>query len=125
LIEQLPALESENEDIGALVIDPAAEPITPVPSSITAQQENDFYKQTGTKFHLLHNQQNLGVLGKFFGSNSSAPTNIAGFVIICSFVVIVGSLFVSGNSELVESRKWFIGLITSAMSFIFGAASKK
>ena len=111
--------------IGMLPIDPNAEPIQTVPSTISAQQEAEFYKQTGAQFRLEHNKQNLGHLGKLFGSNSSAPTNIAGFVIICSFLIIVGSLFFPSNTDLVESRKWLIGLITSAMSFIFGAASKK
>ena len=117
--------EADNRSIGALRIDPAAEPIESTGSLISGQQELDFFKKTGAHFQLAHNQQNWGVLGKLFGSNSSAPTNIAGFVIICSFIVIVVSLFFPGNSDLLEARKWLIGLITSAMSFLFGAASKK
>lgn len=117
--------EAINRDIGTFPIDPGTESIQPPSSTTLAQQESDFYKQTAAQFHLAFNQQNLGLLGKLFGSNSFAPTNIAGFVIICSFLALVGSLFAPGNTELVESRKWLIGLITSAMSFIFGAASKK
>lgn len=118
-------LDAKNRGIAALVIDPGAEPGSAGPANISAQQESDFYTRSGAQFHLLHNQQNLGFLGKFFGANSSAPTNIAGFVIICSFLILVASLFTPGNLELIEARKWLIGLITSALSFIFGAASKK
>lgn len=108
-----------------LVIDPDAESVDERVSGVSAQQEVAFYDQAALKFRLEHNQQNLGFLGKFFGSNSSAPTNIAGFIIICSLVILFVSLFAPANAELVESRKWMIGLITSALSFVFGAASKK
>ncbi|MES2041448.1 MAG: hypothetical protein V4495_26830 [Pseudomonadota bacterium] len=114
-----------SENIGLLPIDPNAEPVPSQPSAVSGQQETDFFKKAGTEFQLLHNQQNLGMLGKFFSANSSASTNIAGFVIICSFLILAASFLCSSNADLVESRKWLIGLITSAMSFIFGAASKK
>lgn len=106
------------------MIDPTAEAGTGSTTNISAQQEMAFYTEGGRQYQLQHNQQNLGYLGKFFGANSSAPTNIAGFVIICSLIILFISLFVPGNAELVESRKWLIGLITSALSFVFGAATK-
>lgn len=114
-----------NGGIGSLPIDPGAEPLQKVPAVVTGQEETEFYKQAGAQERLRHNEQNLGYLGKFFGSNSSAPTNIAGLVVICSLIILVISLFFTGNSEMAEARKWLIGLITSALSFIFGAASKK
>lgn len=117
-------LTTNSVGVGTLVIDPAAEPGAASTSNYSAQREAEFYSDAGRQYQLLHNQQNLGYLGKLFGSNSSAPTNIAGFVILCSLVILLISLFVTGNAELVESRKWLIGLITSALSFVFGAASK-
>lgn len=116
---------TENGDIGAFPIDPNAEPLSTTPPSVSGQEETDFYKRSGAQYQLAHNQQNLGFLGKFFGSNSSAPTNIAGLVIAFSMIALFVSLFVQGNAELAEARKWLIGLITSAMSFIFGAASRR
>ena len=114
-----------NGGIGSLPIDPGAEPTQNLPATVSAQDETDFYKQAGIHERLRHNEQNLGFLGKFFGSNASAPTNIAGLVVICSLIILVISLFFTGNTEMAEARKWLIGLITSALSFIFGAASKR
>jgi hypothetical protein len=118
-------LSANNDVPNEFVIDPAAEPGSANPSNVSAQQEIEFFSSAGLQYQLLHNQQNLGFLGKFFGANSSAPTNIAGFIIICSLFILFISLFAPANAELVESRKWMIGLITSALSFVFGAASKK
>jgi len=114
-----------NGGIAALPIDPAAEPVQNRPAAITAQDETEFYRLAGAEERLRHNEQNLGFLGKFFGANSSAPTNIAGLVVIVSLIILLISLFFTGNTEMAEARKWLIGLITSALSFIFGAASKK
>jgi hypothetical protein len=113
-----------NGGIGSFPIDPSAEPQQNTPAVVTGQDETEFYRRTGAQERLRHNEQNLGYLGKFFGANSSAPTNIAGLVVICSLIILVISLFFTGNSEMAEARKWLIGLITSALSFIFGAASK-
>lgn len=123
--DQLPQMATANGGIGSVLIDPGAEPHAQGPGTVSAQQEVDFYKQAAAQHQLLHNQQTLGYLGKFFGASSAAPTNIAGLVAICSLIVLVVSVFVPSNPELTEARKWLIGLITSALSFIFGAASKK
>ena len=109
----------------SLIVDSTVEDGDSSSATVSAQQEDQFFARGGAQFHLLQNQQNLGYLGKFFGANSVAPTNIAGFIIICSIVILAISLFVPSNTDLVEARKWLIGLITSAMSFVFGAASKK
>lgn len=114
-----------NGGIGSLPIDPGAEPLQNLPAVVTGQDETEFYKRSGVQERLLHNEQNLGYLGKFFGSSSSAPTNIAGLVAICSMVLIVVSFLMPSTPDLVDARKWFFALITSALGFIFGAASKK
>jgi hypothetical protein len=66
-----------------------------------------------------------GVLGKFFGSGATAPTNIAGFIVIGSFVMLAVSMFLTSTPDLVDYRKALGGLISAGLGFIFGAASKK
>lgn len=112
-------------DIGELVIDPDAEVQPGGKPNLAARAEEDFYTASGVQFRLQHNQQNLGWLGKFFGANSTAPTNIAGFVILCSLLLILISFFFQSNPELADTRKFLGSVILSALSFIFGAASKK
>lgn len=112
-------------DIGELVINPDAEAPAGGNSNLAARAEENFYTQSGIQFRLQHNQQNLGWLGKFFGANSTAPTNIAGFVIVCSLVLLLVSLFLPTNAELADTRKYLGSVILSALSFIFGAATKK
>lgn len=121
---KLPNHTVDNGGIGSLPIDPGVELIQTEAASISGKQEIEFFRQAGTQFHLSYNQQNLGWLGKFFGANSSASTNIAGVVIICSFLVIV---FFAWENIVLQTKlaDLFIGLIASALGFIFGAASKK
>ncbi len=120
-----PADTSQISGIGGASVDPSAEKVNRQPATVSAQQEKEFYQNSATEFSLQQGQQDLGWLGKFFGSSHHAPTNIAGFVAIASLLILVLSVFTTANAELAEARKWLIGLITSALSFIFGAASKK
>lgn len=111
--------------IGSLFIDPTAEPASSQVNG-SGNDENAFFANGKEHFHLYHNQQNLGWLGKFWGSTTSAaPTNIAGFVIGISALLIVGSFFLTQSAELNEARKWLYGLTTSALGFVFGSATKK
>lgn len=112
-------------DIGEIVIDPDAEPIANGNANQAAQQEEEFYAMSGVQFRLQHNQQNLGWLGKFFGANSTAPTNIAGFVILVSMAMMFVTFFFTNNSELSETRKWLGNVVMTALGFIVGAATKK
>jgi hypothetical protein len=112
-------------NIGTVAIDPTAEHSQGGAAVVSGKQEEQFFKEGGEQFRLAHNQQNLGYLGQFFGANSSAPTNIAGFVIVLSLLFLLLSLFSTGNAEVAEARKLAIGLISTALAFIFGAASKK
>jgi hypothetical protein len=112
-------------DIGEIIIDPDAEPTTNGKANQAAQREEEFYAQAGVESRLKHNQQNLGWLGKFFGANSTAPTNIAGFVMLLSMAMIFGSFFFTSNSELSDTRKWLSSVVMTALGFIVGAATKK
>jgi hypothetical protein len=111
--------------IGNVAIDPSAEPLNQGPATELARQEQQFYRQSGEQYKLMQNQQDLGYLGKFFGANSSAPTNIAGFVIAMSVLMLFATLAMTDTPALSDGRKLLVGLISSAMAFIFGAASKK
>jgi len=111
--------------IGNVTIDPNAEPLNQGPANGLAQQEQQFFRQGGEQYKLMQNQQDLGYLGKFFGANSSAPTNIAGFVIALSMITLIFTFAMTESPSLADGQKLLIGLISSAMAFIFGAASKK
>lgn len=112
-------------NIGSLTIDPKAESASAPSVNATGRQEIEFYDQSGKHYNLLHNQQNLGWLGKFWGASSAAPTNIAGFVIAVSAVMIAASYVIPEAPDLAEGRKLFATLATSALGFVFGAATKK
>jgi hypothetical protein len=111
--------------LGSLQINPAAEGTPPLNNG-SGNEEEAFFANGKEHFHLQHNQQNLGWLGKFWGAaTSAAPTNIAGFVIGVSALLIVCSFGVTESTELNEARKWLYGLTTSALGFVFGSATKK
>ncbi|WP_141667420.1 hypothetical protein [Burkholderia cepacia] len=120
-----PAEQQAAQDIGNVRIDPAAEPTTaPAAGSATPQDEAAFYKRSGDEYRLKHNQQNLGWLGIVFGSNSSAPTNIVGLVVLASFVFIAVSFFVPNSSDLGTIRTGLISLVSTAVGYIFGSTKK-
>lgn len=116
---------ANNENgIGALVISPDAEPISNAASNVSGKQEQDFFTEGGRQYNLQHNQQNLGVLGKFFGANSAAPTNIAGVVVVASLLLIAITLVVTIPDAGIV-RTMLVGVLSSALSFMFGASSRK
>jgi hypothetical protein len=106
-------------------LDPDAEMLGKARDDISPGDEEQFFRQGGAKYALMHHQQHLGWLGKMFGSSGSAPMNIAGLVILLSFCLVVGSFFAPTTAELADVRKVLFGVISSALAFIFGAASKK
>jgi hypothetical protein len=103
-------------------IDPLAEPAAP--SGVSGKQEEGFYSASKLEYDLRHHQQGLGWLGKVFGNSASAHTNIAGLVIVVSFIGYFASFFAS-HADLPEARKWLGTTVISALSFIFGAATRK
>lgn len=111
--------------LGSLRIDPNAEGTSGALGG-SGSEEDAFFANGREHFQLQHNQQNLGFLGKFWGStNTAAPTNIAGFVIGVSALLVVLSFFIPQSPELSEARKWLYGLTTSALGFVFGSATRK
>jgi hypothetical protein len=70
-----------------------------------------------------------GALGKFFGSGSTAPNNIAGFAVVIGFVLagIITSVFLyidPKSQNTFEIWKYIGPIITGALGFIFGRGSK-
>lgn len=111
-------------NIGSAVIDPEAERDGSAPAGLTGKQESDFFDQSGKHYEYMHTQLNLGWLGKFWGS-SAAPSNIAGLIALCTIVMIFVTLCMTATPDLSDTRKLLFGLLGSALSFLFGAATKK
>ncbi|WP_268799086.1 hypothetical protein [Pseudomonas huanghezhanensis] len=111
--------------IDEVVIDPKAEAITAGPGKTTGRDESNFFAEDAERYKLLHNGQKLGHLGKLWGSSSSAPTNIAGMVLILSIVIVCVSFFPIQSPGLEDLRKWLYGLTTTSIGFLFGAKTSK
>jgi hypothetical protein len=70
-----------------------------------------------------------GALGKFFGSGSTAPNNIAGFAVVIGFLLagLITGVFLCidpKNQSTFEIWKYTGPIITGALGFIFGRGSK-
>lgn len=63
-----------------------------------------------------------GWLGKFFGMGGSTGINIAGLVCVLTFLLLALSLFIEIKGDVSTVRAALIGLIASALSYIFGAS---
>lgn len=61
-----------------------------------------------------------GLLGKIFGGKENAPTNIAGFLIVVSFVA--GGIASALNTDTYAKDFWIIlsPFITLSLGYIFG-----
>ena len=120
--------KQEDSDVGlaSFSIDPEAElPTTNSASAVSGQQEVDFYSWTGEQAKLAAHRQNLGYLGKFFGANASAPSNIAGFVVGLSMLMVFATFALSGDQSMIDARNHLFSLIAGAVGFLFGATNKK
>jgi len=74
------------------------------------------------RYALEERKMNLdaGVLGRFFGSAASAPTNIAGFVVCLLTVICVVVLFLPSNVPAGEFIKLILPVITLVLGYLFG-----
>lgn len=108
---------------GDVIIDPEAEPASGGPSRVSAQQESKFFHDGAAKHRLAQHAQELGWIGKFFGSQAAA-TNIAGVILVLSCLGLLCTMFIA-TPEAGEVRKILGGTITTTLGFIFGAATKK
>ena len=95
-------------------------PTTPTGQSLAHRE----YKLTDTD--LKHHSQELGLLGKIFGSASEQAGNVAGFSVIVSFVAAVAVMLWmpdGGSISKKDAALAFTGIITLALGFLFGRGS--
>lgn len=119
--------QPENEaavGIGSALIDPDAEPRNEALPSVSARNEERFFAEAKNEHELKMAKHKSGWLGSLFGTASEAPTNIAGFLIICCFIIIGFCVHAGSSPEVDEIRKWALGLVTLIVGYLFGAKSK-
>lgn len=95
-------------------------------------EEKANYSTKSTDYLLQSQRMNLdaGLLGKFFGSSSNAPNNIAGLSVILSFIVSGIAIWASrevtdsGTNVSYEILKYTIPIVTGALGYMFGHGSK-
>ena len=95
-----------------------------VPATVSAQQEQKVYERGRLEYDLEHHKQSLGMLGGYFGSGATATTNIAAIVVIASLLGL-GMTFFWVVIDPAGARTLLVGLISSALGFLFGSNSKK
>lgn len=118
------SVNGNGNGIGNVIIDPASEEISSVPAAVSAQQEKKFYDRGQLEYDLEHHKQSLGTLGCYFGSGATATTNIAGVVVVASLLGL-GVTFFYPVIDPAGARTLLIGLISSALGYLFGSASKQ
>lgn len=90
-------------------------------SSSLSEQEALMYQQQNV-FALQENSQNLGWLGKAFGSAQHAPTNIAGLTVMFGFAGLLLIVICPIDKAIAQSlRELFGGLMLAALGYLFGA----
>ncbi|PAT31842.1 hypothetical protein CLI92_09280 [Vandammella animalimorsus] len=82
----------------------------------------DIFEKHRHEAHLKN--MDRGWLGVVFGMGATTGINIAGLVCILTLVTLIVSLFVEIKGDASTMRAAMIGLISSALSYIFGAAKR-
>jgi hypothetical protein len=72
-----------------------------------------------TEATLRHHAQELGLLGKFFGSREHAPLNIAGIIAFFGLIGLMASLFATAPAQN-DLAKTFGGIVIAALTFLGG-----
>lgn len=86
--------------------------------------ESSPIKLAWEQVRLAENRQNLGLLGKLFGSRDTAPTNSAGLAILLGLFFFIGSYLLMPSPELSPVQAGALGVVGSALGYIFGSASR-
>lgn len=113
------------EQIATARIDPAAEPSNGQVPGVSGQKESEVFAASAKRHELDILRQEMGTLGQFFGASTSAPTNIAGLVLVAVFLFVGLSFLLPSSADLNDARKWAYTLGTGALGYLFGAAKKK
>lgn len=117
------ATNGNGNGIGGVVIDPDSEEISAAQPSVSAQDEVNFFEQGQLEYNLERHRQSLGKLGGFFGSGVTATTNIAGIVVVASLIGL-GCTFFFTVVDPAGARTLLVGLISSALGYLFGSTRK-
>jgi len=64
-----------------------------------------------------------GWLGKFFGSATVAPTNIAGLIVLLLTLSCIVSLFLPSSIPALEFLKLVLPVITGILGYLFGKST--
>lgn len=115
----------EKGGIGDAVIDPGAEPSFSRSGNGLANAEAESYDVAKLRHEMELAKHSGGYLGRLFGTGQSAATNIAGVVIVvCLIMVCMLALFGSGE-RAEDFTKVLIGVVLTALGYLFGASSRK
>ena len=79
------------------------------------------------RYALEERRMNLdsGSLGRFFGSATNAPTNIAGLIALLLTVSCIAMLFFPSTIPALEFLKLVLPVITGVLGYLFGKSSKE
>jgi hypothetical protein len=95
-------------------------------SSALASNEEHLYSLGKQEIELQKNAQNLGWLGRFFGANSHAPTNIAGVTALAGTVGLFCTIFFVQDGAIGDKLiTTFTGIVMACLGYMFGAKGKK
>ena len=77
------------------------------------------------RFALQEREMTLeaGILGRFFGSASRAPTSIAGIIALLLTLACIVLLFVPTNIPASELWKLVLPVITAVLGYLFGKST--
>lgn len=110
--------------IESAIIDPDAEPRSDAAPSVSGQKEAKFFEAGRNEHELKMAKHRSGWFGILFGSAVEAPTNIAGFLVVCCVIIIVCCVFAPPTSATEKIQTWAVSLITLIIGYLFGAKSK-
>lgn len=96
------------------------------PTTTTVPPQQPEPRQTGvTQEDLTYRSQELGRLGKLFGSREQSPGNIAGLAIIVAFLILIAIVFAPDSLSLPKKDVFTLvsGIITLTLGFLFGRST--
>jgi hypothetical protein len=106
-------------------IDPGAEVINGSVPGVSGQKENEVFATAANRHELDILKQEMGILGKLFGTSTTAATNIGGFALLASFLFVGISFCFPNSPELNDARKWAYALASGSLGYLFGSATRK